>query len=137
MNPVVRWLGQAAVASLAGFAFASTAVAQSIFDAEYRLAPQWVQYQIHSPVDETVSELAIPVFVSVPAGSRLSLDLGTAYARAHVTSGADHSDIAGLTDVQLRAQYTLGSDLVVLTGGVNLPTGMGVPGVLVARGVRA
>jgi hypothetical protein len=123
MTAAVRWFGRVAVASLAAFAFGSTAAAQSIFDAEYRLAPQWVQYQIHSPADETVSELAIPVFVSVPAGSRLSFDVGTAYARAHVTSGADHSDIAGLTDVQLRAQYTLGSDLVVLTGGVNLPTG--------------
>jgi hypothetical protein len=76
MIPVVRRLGQAAVASLAAFAFVSTAHAQSIFDAEYRLAPQWIQYQIHSPVDETVSELAIPLFVSVPAGSRMSFDVG-------------------------------------------------------------
>ena len=27
-----------------------------------------VQYQIHAPADETISELAIPVFVSVPVG---------------------------------------------------------------------
>jgi hypothetical protein len=71
----------------------------------------------------TVSELAIPLFVSLPVGSRTSVDIGTAYAHAQVTSGAEHSDIAGLTDVQLRAQYTLGSDRVVLTGGINLPTG--------------
>ncbi len=111
------------VASLAVFGFASTAAAQSSLDAEYRLAPQWTQYRIDAPADVTVSELAIPLFVSMPMGSRTSFDIGTAYARAQVSSGAEHSDIAGLTDVQLRAQYTLGSDLVVLTGGVNLPTG--------------
>ncbi len=123
MTPAVRRLGRVAVASLAALVVASTAGAQSIFDGEYRLAPQWVQYQIHAPSDVTVSELAIPVFVSVPAGSRMSFDVGTAYARARVSSGAEHSDVSGLTDVQLRAQYTLGSDLVVLTGGINLPTG--------------
>jgi hypothetical protein len=123
MKWAARHLAKLALLSLAPVALPSPAEAQSIFDAEFRLAPQWVQYQIHAPASETVSELAIPVFVSVPAGSRLSVDVGTAYARAHVTAGAEHSDISGLTDVQLRAQYTLGSDLVVLTGGVSLPTG--------------
>ena len=123
MNRLARRLAELTLLSLAAVAFTSPAAAQSIFDAEFRLAPQWVQYQIHAPASETVSEFAIPVFVAVPVGSRLSVDVGTAYARAHVTTGAEQSDIAGLTDVQLRAQYTLGSDLVVLTGGVSLPTG--------------
>ena len=123
MNPVARRLARLAVASLIGCSFARTAAAQSILDAEYRLAPQWTQYRIDAPVDVTVSELAIPLFVSTPIGDRASFDVGTAYARAQVSSGAEHSDIAGLTDVQLRAQYTLGSDRVVLTGGINLPTG--------------
>ena len=123
MIPVVRWLGRVAVASLAVSAFAPTAAAQSILDTEYRLAPQWTQYRIDAPADVTVSELAIPVFVAVPLGSRASFDVGTAYARARVSSGAEHSDINGLTDVQLRAQYTLGNDFVVLTGGINLLTG--------------
>jgi len=123
MIPAVRRFGRVAVASLAVVTFASNAAAQSVVDAEYRLAPQWTQYHIAAPADLTVSELAIPVFASMPIGSRASFDVGTAYARAQVSSGAEHSDISGLTDVQLRAQYTLGSDLVVLTGGVNLPTG--------------
>jgi hypothetical protein len=123
MNPAVRWLGRLALVSLFGLARTSAASAQSPFDSELRLAPQWMQYQVHAPADETISELAIPVFVSVPAGRRLSFDVGTAYARAHVTSGAEHSDIAGLTDIQLRGQYTLGNDLLVLTGGVSAPTG--------------
>jgi len=123
MTGEARVVGRAAGIVLALAAFASTASGQSMLEADYRLAPQWMQYRIDAPVDMTVSELAIPLFVSVPVGSRTSFDVGTAYARAAVRSGAERSDIAGLTDVQLRAQYTLGSDRVVLTGGVNLPTG--------------
>lgn len=97
--------------------------AQSLGDAEARVAPQWVQYRVHAPASETISELAIPVFVTIPAGSRLTVDVGTAYARAQVASGALRSDVAGLTDTQLRGNFTLGDDFVVLTAGVNLPTG--------------
>ena len=97
--------------------------AQSLGDAEARVAPQWVQYRVHAPAPETISELAIPVFVTIPAGSRLTVDVGTAYARAQVASGALRSDVAGLTDTQLRGNFTLGDDFVVLTAGVNLPTG--------------
>jgi hypothetical protein len=97
--------------------------AQSLFDTELRLAPQYVLYQVHSPADETIAELAIPVFVTVPAGSRLSFDIGTAYAHARVTSGAARSEISGLTDTQIRGIYTLGGDFVVVTAGVSLPSG--------------
>ena len=97
--------------------------AQSLGDAEARVAPQWVQYRVRAPASETISELAIPVFVTIPAGSRLTVDVGTAYARAQVASGALRSDVAGLTDTQLRGNFTLGDDFVVLTAGVNLPTG--------------
>lgn len=123
MIPAARRIGRAALMSLGALALASVASAQSLSDADLRTAPQWVQYQVHAPADETISELAIPVFVSVPLGSRLSVDVGTAYARAHVTTGAEHSDIAGLTDTQVRGRYTFGNDLLVLTGGVSLPTG--------------
>jgi hypothetical protein len=123
MTGAAARLGRLALASLAALAFAPIANAQSILVAEYRTAPQWTQYRFDAPVDVTVSELAIPLYVSVPVGTRASFDIGTAYARSQVRSDAERSEIAGLTDVQLRAQYTLGSDRVVLTGGVNLPTG--------------
>jgi hypothetical protein len=97
--------------------------AQSLADPEGRAAPQWVQYRVHAPAEETISELAIPVFVTIPAGSRLTVDVGTAYARAHVASGALRSDVAGLTDTQIRGNLTLRDDFVVLTAGVSLPTG--------------
>jgi hypothetical protein len=101
----------------------SIAGAQSLFDTELRLAPRYVLYQVHAPADETIAELAIPVFVTIPAGSRLSFDVGTAYAHARATSGAARSEISGLTDTQVRAIYTLGGDFIVLTAGVSLPTG--------------
>jgi hypothetical protein len=97
--------------------------AQSLFDTELRLAPQYLLYQVHEPADETIAELAIPIFVTVGAGAHLSFDIGTAYARARVTSGSAHSEISGLTDTQIRGTYTLGGDFVVLTAGVSLPSG--------------
>lgn len=97
--------------------------AQSVFDTELRLAPQYMQYRIKAPNDEKISELAIPVFVTIPFGSRFTFDVGTSYARARVTSGAAVSEVNGLTDTQLRGNLNLGSDFIVLTGGVNLPTG--------------
>lgn len=97
--------------------------AQSVFDSELRLAPQFIQYQFKSPSNETISEIAVPVFVSIPFGSRFTFDVGTSYARARVTNGAAISEISGLTDTQLRGNLSLGTDFVVLTGGVNLPTG--------------
>lgn len=100
-----------------------TLQAQSIFDSELRLVPQFIQYQLKAPANETISELAVPVFVSMPFGSSFTFDVGTSYTRARVTSGSTVSEIKGLTDTQLRGNLTLGSDFVVLTAGVNLPTG--------------
>ncbi|MDQ2666160.1 MAG: hypothetical protein M3Z05_09135 [Gemmatimonadota bacterium] len=97
--------------------------AQSIFDSELRLAPQFMQYQVKAPSNETISEFALPVFVSIPFGSQFTFDVGTSYARARVTSGSALSEINGLTDTQLRGNYTLGNDFMVLTAGLNLPTG--------------
>jgi hypothetical protein len=102
---------------------AHTAGAQSIFDGELRLAPQFMQYRIKAPANETISELAIPVFARVPFGSNFTFDVGTSYSRARVSNADGVSEVSGLTDTQLRGNLTLGSDFVVLTGGMNLPTG--------------
>ena len=125
MTRSARPIGQRVLAlvSVALLTAAPTARAQSLFDAELRLAPQFMQYQLRAPADETITELALPLYVTVPVGSRLSFDVGTAYAQARVTSGGVLSEISGLTDTQIRGNYTLGSDFVVLTAGVSLPTG--------------
>jgi hypothetical protein len=113
-----------------------TANAQSVFDSELRFAPLYMQYQIKAPTNETISELAVPVFVRIPFGSAFTFDVGTAYARARVTKTDGISEVSGLTDTQLRGNLTLGSDMVVLTGGVNLPSGRSsvAPSELIAAG---
>jgi hypothetical protein len=120
MSRAVRSLLTAATA-LAGLV--PCAQAQSIFDSELRLAPQYQQYRIKAPANETISQLAIPVFVTMPFGSRFTMDVGTSYTHSAVRSDAVDSRISGLTDTQLRGNMTLGGDFIVLTLGLNLPTG--------------
>jgi hypothetical protein len=102
---------------------AHPAGAQSVFDSEVRLAPQYMQYRLDAPSNETISQLAIPLFVSIPISPRLTVDVGTSYARSLVTGANGRSELSGLTDTQVRGNLTLGTDYIVLTLGLNLPTG--------------
>jgi hypothetical protein len=128
-GPVVRWSLAACTATLV---LASLAQAQTIFESNGRAAPQFLQYQLKSPVNETISEFTTPIFVVIPVSPMLSFDVGTAYAWARVRpnggSGAQASSINGLTDTQIRATLSLGTDFVVLTAGLNLPTGQETAG---------
>jgi hypothetical protein len=108
-------------------AAASSLSAQSIRDVGIRVAPQFHSYDIKSPSNTKITELAVPMFVLLPITSQLSFDVGTSYARSEVNQTTNGqtvtSTIAGITDTQIRANYTLGNDMVVLTAGVNIPTG--------------
>lgn len=108
-------------------AAASTLGAQSVVDIGARTAPQFHSYDIKSPANTKISEFAIPVWVLIPVSSHLSFDVGSSYTNAQVEQTAGgaktKSSISGLTDTQVRGNYTLGSDFVVITAGVNLPTG--------------
>lgn len=96
-------------------------------DVGARISPQYISYSLGSPANEKISELAIPLFAFMPVTRALTLDIGTAFASATVTGTsagqATQSKVSGLTDTQIRATANLGSDLVLLTAGVNLPTG--------------
>lgn len=102
---------------------ASLAAQESIVTA--RAAAQTVNYTLKaSGVSKDISQDVFPLAVIVPIGDRFSVDLATAYARSYVqTGGAPASTISGLTDTQLRASYSFLQDAVILTAGVNLPTG--------------
>lgn len=117
-RPARILLGAAALA-----AAASPARAQFFDQTTIRLGPQVVQYRLKAPVDETVTELAVPLFAVMPISDRFSLDIGTAYAQSTVKFDGGESTVSGLTDTQLRANYTIGTDFVILTLGANLPTG--------------
>jgi hypothetical protein len=96
-------------------------------DAGVRISPQFISYSLGSPSNNTISEMAIPLFAFMPVTKILTLDIGTAFASAQVTSTSGgqsvKSTISGLTDTQIRGTVNLGSDLVLLTAGVNVPTG--------------
>jgi hypothetical protein len=106
---------------------ATQGAAQSVFDTNVRAAPQFVQYQLKSPVNETITEFTTPVFVIIPVSSSLSFDVGTAFVNARVQPngavGEQTSSVSGLTDTQLRANWSFGTDFIVLTAGLNIPTG--------------
>ncbi|HEY5219912.1 MAG TPA: hypothetical protein VIJ16_08880 [Gemmatimonadaceae bacterium] len=109
---------------LALLCIASTLPAQSAADASARLGPQFMSYNIKAPVNQKISEFAVPLYVLIPATDALSFDVGTAWAHATVTSpGSPTSTLSGLTDTQIRANYAIGTDFIVLTAGLNLPTG--------------
>jgi hypothetical protein len=123
-----RFLSTLACCALLAPAIAAPVLrAQSIFDVGARVGPQFHQYTIGTPSNTTISEFAVPLFVLVPITPSLSFDIGTSYARSRVEQTTDSktvtSSISGLTDTQIRANYVLGSDFIVLTAGVNLPTG--------------
>ena len=109
----------------------STLPAQSFWDSSIRVAPQFQAYSIKAPFNEKISEFSFPMFYSLPVLPALTVDVGTAFASAHLERQTDSagviqtttSDMSGLTDTQLRANYSIGQDFVVLTAGVNIPTG--------------
>jgi hypothetical protein len=92
-----------------------------------RTTPQFVSYTLGAPSNNTISEFALPIFAVVPVNQMLNFDIGTAFASSTLksTSGGQttQSSISGLTDTQIRGTVNLGSDLVLLTAGVNVPTG--------------
>ncbi len=99
--------------------------AQSLGDAVGRMGPQVISYDIKAPISQKITEFVVPVYVLIPVNDAFSFDIGSAWASATVTSpGAPNSTLSGMTDTQIRANYTFGTDFVVLTAGVNLPTGM-------------
>lgn len=111
---------------------ASALPAQSIWNSQVRFGPQFYSYEIKTPLNEKVSQIAMPFFVVVPVLPAFTIDVGTSYAmvthesQSLDTTGAtvtSTSELSGLTDTQIRANYTIGADLLVLTAGLNLPTG--------------
>ena len=79
---------------------------------------------------ESASQFTVPIGVRVPLGERWTVDLSGAYANGTVSLAArdtaldvDRYRVNGLTDLRLRATGRVIGDNVVVTLGVNLPTG--------------
>jgi hypothetical protein len=96
---------------------------QILESSSVRAAPQALRLEFDQS-RRTVTEFAVPIAFTLPVTSRLSFDVGTAYASTTVeVDGVEASSISGVTDTQLRGSYVFGDQRFVLTGGVNLPTG--------------
>jgi hypothetical protein len=70
-----------------------------------------------------IRQIAVPIAVAVPLGKRFSFDIGTWYASTTVASDAGDETFSSLTDTQVRLAYVFGTDAVVASVMVNLPTG--------------
>ena len=117
---------RATLTVLALIAIAAPANAQGIGDLGIISGPQYVSYKIGSgSTEKSVTQLSVPIAFILPVTDKLSVDLSTSWADSRVkTAGVESSKISGLTDTQLRMNYTVGENRAVLTLGVNAPTGM-------------
>lgn len=100
--------------------------AQGLGDMGVIVAPHLTSYTITSPAGgkRTIAQTAIPLLFTLPVSERLSLDLSTSFATTDVKNDSGTvSSINGLTDTQLRGNYTFGDRMLVLTVGINIPTG--------------
>jgi hypothetical protein len=114
------------VIGLIGAALGAPSVsAQGIAETAVIVQPTFTQFTFGSGAGKrTVSQLAVPIVFGIPLGERISIDVTTAFASSEVTVGdSSTSSINGLTDTQLRANFRTGNDQLVLTVGINLPTG--------------
>lgn len=99
--------------------------AQGLQESAVIAAPHFTQYTFGSGASErSVSQFAVPIVVVLPFSQRFTMDIATAFASSDLKSGGSSvSTINGLTDTQVRANFSLGSDLLIFTVGLNLPTG--------------
>lgn len=113
------------VAGALSLAAATTLGAQALEQTGVLVAPHFTQYTIGSGAAErTISQVAVPFMVTMPFSDRFSLDVTTAFATSALKAGSvTESEISGLTDTQVRANFALGSRMLVFTFGLNIPTG--------------
>ena len=98
--------------------------AQGWGDGSWRVAPQFMSYEIKTGGEKTtVAEFAMPLAYIQPISSRLTFDIATSFATVTTKIADAKSTMSGLTDTQLRFNYSLGEGAFVLTAGINAPTG--------------
>ncbi len=110
---------------LALLAVAAPLAAQDPSNTAVIVDPQFVSYQLGTgSTARTISQLGVPLAIIVPFSQRFNIDISSAYANSMVkTPGIASSSITGLTDTQVRGNFTLGDNAAIITLGVNLPSG--------------
>lgn len=88
------------------------------------IAPQLTSYTLGSGASKsTISQTAVPFMLLLPFSERFSMDITSAFASSTAETGATEGKISGLTDTQIRANFTPSSRSLIFTIGLNLPTG--------------
>ena len=122
-----RELVRAGLALALGASVPALASGQDAGVVATRAATEMVSYTLKANgAEKTISQIVTPIAVVIPVGTRFSFDIATAWARSRVEvkgDSASPSTVTGLTDTQLRGSYVFGQDAVVITAGLNLPTG--------------
>jgi hypothetical protein len=104
----------------------SALAAQGLGDATVITAPTYTSMGFGSGTGKrTVSQMTLPFVLGITLSERVNIDVTTAYAMSNVVVGGDStvSEINGLTDTQVRANFRLANRDIVFTVGLNLPTG--------------
>lgn len=111
--------------ALALVAAPALAGAQGLQDAAVIAAPHFTQYTIGSGAGKkSITQTTVPLVVILPFTERFSIDVTTAFANSAVKLGdSTTSSINGLTDTQIRGNFSVGQDMLIFTFGVNIPTG--------------
>ncbi|MFL5560019.1 MAG: hypothetical protein ACJ79K_00960 [Gemmatimonadaceae bacterium] len=125
----VQWCPRVPLAALlaAGGLLAPCAASAQDAGVIARAATEMVSYTLKAGgAEKTISQVVTPLAIVIPIGDRFSFDIATAWARSRVEVKGDSaapSTVSGLTDTQVRGSYVFGQDAVVVTAGLNLPTG--------------
>lgn len=115
-----RYLALSLVAALPALA-----PAQGLGDMAVIAAPHLTTYSVGSGASKlSISQTAVPLVFVIPVSTRFSMDITTAFASSQVKNASTTiSEINGLTDTQIRGNFSLGDRMLVFTAGINLPTG--------------
>ncbi len=115
--------------ALLPFVLAAPLAAQSPpdigFGTTVRSGPIYEGYSIGAGLAfDRISELTVPIALSQRLGSRLSVDLATAYAHAsvHAANGSTYT-LSGLVDTDIRAALAVVPGRLIFTVVGTLPTG--------------
>lgn len=110
---------------LAVAALAASPLGAQLENSSVLTAPTYTSMTFGSgAASRSVSQLALPVVFILPFGEKISVDVSTAFASSTVKADdSTASEISGLTDTQIRANFRIGADNLLFTVGVNLPTG--------------
>jgi hypothetical protein len=70
-----------------------------------------------------ISQIMIPISGLIPMQDNLELRFSAANASTDVESGDDKYDLSGMSDIRLQLNQSLSDDRLLLSLGINLPTG--------------